>query len=81
MEPLIILTDEYREVKGVMGLKKESAFEAGDVVQLPSGGPLMTVTDSRELTKRDYVFCVWFDKEDHLQHTDFPAEILQHVKR
>jgi uncharacterized protein YodC (DUF2158 family) len=44
-------------------------FEPGDVVQLKSGGPLMTVEviDKDGMTGRDAVFCVWFEKVGNRQ--------------
>lgn len=36
------------------------SFNVGDVVQLKSGGPLMTVTEVEDTT----VWCVWFDKTE-----------------
>jgi uncharacterized protein YodC (DUF2158 family) len=40
------------------------SFEAGDVVQLKSGGPLMTVEQVGKggMTGEDTVWCVWFEK-------------------
>jgi uncharacterized protein YodC (DUF2158 family) len=53
-------------------------FEVGDVVQLKSGGPQMTVDlndphfdpngkDVRTDSAADYVMCIWFDKDGLLQ--------------
>lgn len=44
-------------------------FKPGDVVQLKSGGPRMTVTETgRDIAQREMVYCVWFEgkikKED-----------------
>ncbi len=40
------------------------SFEPGDVVQLKSGGPLMTVEQIGEavMTGEATVWCVWFEK-------------------
>jgi uncharacterized protein YodC (DUF2158 family) len=48
-------------------------FEVGSVVQLKSGGPLMTV---KAITGRE-VTCTWFDDDNKLQSATFPAEVLK----
>jgi len=56
-------------------------FEPGDVVQLKSGGPLMTVEQIGQdsMTGEDTVWCVWFEKvrnrQVHQQATFRPATI------
>jgi uncharacterized protein YodC (DUF2158 family) len=50
-------------------------FKIGQVVQLKSGGPRMTVSDV------DYeddlpVCCLWFDGNGQLQDGDFDHEVL-----
>jgi len=44
-------------------------FEVGDVVQLKSGGPLMTVEQVGEasMTGENTVWCVWFEKVGNRQ--------------
>lgn len=39
------------------------SFHEGNVVQLKSGGPKMTVTTvgTEAMTREEKVFCVWFD--------------------
>jgi uncharacterized protein YodC (DUF2158 family) len=49
-----------------------SMFKPGDVVQLKSGGPLMTVT----AIDHSGVVCTWFDKNNHKTAT-FPASTLE----
>jgi len=46
-------------------MANEIEFKPGDVVQLKSGGPLMTVSSvgNDAMTKRPRVWCVWFVKE------------------
>jgi uncharacterized protein YodC (DUF2158 family) len=54
-------------------------FEAGDVVQLKSGGPKMTV---ELLTNEDgnvIVHCSWFEKST-LHQKDFNAKLLAQYK-
>ena len=48
-----------------------NAFQVGDVVQLKSGGPKMTVeaADNDAISDEPLVFCVWFEKEK--KHTSF----------
>lgn len=45
------------------------SFEAGDVVQLKSGGPVMTVEQVGKggMTGEDTVWCVWFEKVGNRQ--------------
>ena len=50
-------------------------FQPGDVVQMKSGGPQMTV----ELISEDKVHCSWFDKNT-LCEKDFNKEILKKYK-
>ncbi len=42
-------------------------MKVGDVVQLKSGGPLMTVSD----IDNDEVYCNWFDKNNKLVENSF----------
>ncbi|WP_199728308.1 YodC family protein [Achromobacter sp. K91] len=48
-------------------------FQQGDVVQLKSGGPLMTVTS---ISGND-VSCTWFDEKNKVNTRSFPAAILE----
>jgi uncharacterized protein YodC (DUF2158 family) len=49
-------------------------FNVGDIVQLKSGSPKMTV--SQKL--KDAIYCVWHDGED-FRNKSFPADTLQKV--
>ncbi|MCZ7930926.1 DUF2158 domain-containing protein [Agrobacterium leguminum] len=52
-------------------------FEIGDVVQLKSGGPLMTIN---HLNSTGNYTCVWFNTDGHthsLQNGVFKAETLR----
>ena len=44
-------------------------FAPGDIVQLKSGGPLMTVEEvgKDSLTEEDTVWCTWFEKVGNRQ--------------
>jgi uncharacterized protein YodC (DUF2158 family) len=48
-------------------------FGIGDVVQLKSGGPLMTV----EAVSEDNVTCVWNDKEDQILTQTYNRRIFK----
>jgi uncharacterized protein YodC (DUF2158 family) len=53
--------------------------KVGDVVQLKSGGPLMTVTGVEAgMDGTPNVDCVWFDKTEQKYGT-FPAAVLKVV--
>ena len=44
----------------------------GDIVQLKSGGPSLTVLE----VKGETVTCIWFDADLHVQQATFGAELL-----
>lgn len=50
-----------------------NGFQAGDTVQLKSGGPRMTVS---EILDNGRVYCEWF-KDDEPQGRAFPPEALK----
>lgn len=50
-------------------------FNTGDIVQLNSGGPLMTVADCNEL-----VFVMWFNDNKDIQEADLHPNILRLVE-
>jgi uncharacterized protein YodC (DUF2158 family) len=57
-------------------------FAPGDVVQLKSGGPSMTVEriGKTERTREDAVFCVWFEtvgKRQECNREAFPPMVLE----
>lgn len=56
-------------------------FEAGDVVQLKSGGPLMTVivVDYPE-TERETINVVWFNLQNQICYETVKAFSLEKVK-
>lgn len=43
-------------------------FNIGDVVYLKSGSPAMTIT---EVNNANYVWCMWFDKNQEVQEQAF----------
>jgi uncharacterized protein YodC (DUF2158 family) len=54
------------------------AFKIGDVVQLKSGGPIMTVTGfGKDNNANERVNCTWFDDKDNEKNGAYPAEALQ----
>lgn len=52
-----------------------SAFQPGDVVAIPSGGPLMTVLGT-DPSKPNALACAWFDAAGHYREQRFPAAAL-----
>ena len=57
-------------------------LKVGDVVQLNSGGPKMTVSQYPFKTidgaiHEDQVECTWFDSENRLKHNVFNVKQLQ----
>ncbi|MEA2907005.1 MAG: hypothetical protein QOI12_4392 [Alphaproteobacteria bacterium] len=61
-------------------------FQAGDLVQLKSGSPLMTVeqTGKKAYTEEDAVWCVWSEKVGNkqvVQRETFPPAVLEKSKK
>ena len=54
-------------------------FNAGDVVQLKSGSPIMTIKKIEPLNGQVHAFCDWFDG-DKRQSAPFPITSLRHEK-
>ena len=52
-----------------------SSFNPGDVVNLKSGGPNMTVVTLTENPAR--VMCEWFPNADSVKRYSFPSESLE----
>lgn len=50
-------------------------FKEGDVVQLKSGGPLMTI--SGESDTPGYYLCTWFDDKNEVTSDSFISSILK----
>lgn len=51
-------------------------IKIGDVVQLKSGGPKMTVSNIGEYHARQMVLCTWFDKkEEHQEKLFEPSQL------
>lgn len=59
-----------------------SNFVKGDVVQLKSGGPVMTVALVGEngRTGGAEAFCKWFDDAQVLRELSFPVEMLDKIE-
>ena len=55
---------------------KKAVFKIGDIVQLKSGGPLMTV----QKVRTDEVDCMWFDGSTLIKNTSFPLDTLVQPK-
>jgi len=45
----------------------DHTFNPGDVVQVRSGGPVMTVESIGSMVDNDSVNCVWFEKNKQMQ--------------
>ena len=56
-------------------------IKVGDVVQLKSGGPQMTVRGIRDysLCGRDQARCTWFDRSNDLKDRIFEIDMLKKV--
>lgn len=56
-------------------------FKTGDVVQLKSGGPKMTVSQAGKaaMTGKLSVWCDWFDGTKKMEGT-FPPESLKRIE-
>lgn len=56
----------------------DNEFKAGDVVELKSGGPEMTVsqTGKQQMTGKFLVWCDWFDGSKKMSDS-FPPESLK----
>jgi uncharacterized protein YodC (DUF2158 family) len=55
-------------------------FKVGEVVQLNSGGPRMTVMGTENGETTAMVLCEWFDKEQKLRRHNFPVTALGHAQ-
>jgi uncharacterized protein YodC (DUF2158 family) len=51
-----------------------SQYKAGDVVELKSGGPQMTVSETNDA---GMVLCTWFDSKKVLQEKAFDQELIK----
>lgn len=52
-----------------------TTFSEGDVVSRKLGGPLMTI--EANMRQDDFVACIWFDGEGHVQRDCFAPITLQ----
>jgi uncharacterized protein YodC (DUF2158 family) len=51
-------------------------IEEGDIVQLKSGGPAMTVLS---VEQSGYLLCKWFDDKSKSHHEQFPPRALRKI--
>lgn len=58
-----------------------NAFKEGDVVQLKSGGPHMTVTDiAPDMAGDMKVYCTWFGERNEQKHSQFKPATLDLIQ-
>jgi len=56
-------------------------FRSGDLVQLKSGGPMMTVEEVRQESKGTRVWCTWFDHQHKRMTDDFTQDVLKKIEK
>lgn len=54
-------------------------FKIGDVVQLASGGPKMTVNYVDVGHKPFKIWCLWFDRSEEVKKGEFSADSLRAI--
>lgn len=54
-----------------------SELKVGDVVQLKSGGPKMTINTLSEYNGKSYCMCIWFEANNHLSNKEFISQTLK----
>ena len=52
-------------------------MKPGDIVQLKSGGPRMTVVEVKEWSGEVRVWCTWFDAKNNTLSESFPLAALK----
>ena len=57
-------------------MDKAESFSPGDVVELKSGGPPMTVI---KIADAGAVWCQWFPSPDKVREKSFPSATLKRV--
>ncbi len=55
----------------------DEQFQAGDTVRLRSGGPLMTVLETRMDPDGQKIWTAWFDGAGKESRASFPAAALE----
>ncbi len=70
----VFVSQDYTEVS-----EMANTFQVGDVVQLRSGGPKMTVIAAGpDGNGKPEVWCTWFpEKNGKPEHGSFPVEAIQ----
>ena len=58
----------------------DANWKIGDVVELKSGGPKMTVSNVGAVHSRPTVWCVWFDGPKKVQDTFAPESLCEPSK-
>ena len=57
-----------------------NSYKSGDVVELKSGGPQMTIVEVFPIGKwshpKGLIHCQWFDVESKLRNAPFTPEVL-----
>lgn len=57
-------------------MKQTELFKNGEIVQLKSGGPKMTVISEAKIPGVEWVECAWFAGSKH-ERASFPPDALQ----
>jgi uncharacterized protein YodC (DUF2158 family) len=61
---------------------KETGFKKGDIVQLKSGGPQLTVGQIHEVMGEPYVRCTWWNEdESKFSEYSFSPECLTNLRK
>lgn len=55
-----------------------SNCKVGDVVQLKSGGPQMTVSETND---SEMLECTWFDSSNELKTAFFKSDVVEEYKK
>jgi uncharacterized protein YodC (DUF2158 family) len=80
MKTNIYTDQECREVlERILNNLETNQIESGDVVQLKSGGPLMTTGKSEMKDEMKYISCVWFDDNKNIQSQKLNIDLLKLV--
>jgi uncharacterized protein YodC (DUF2158 family) len=67
----------WTTVQSVLISARMSEFKPGDVVQLKSGGPKMTISEASPGLRAGHWNCVWFNHEGETKAATFQSEALK----